>query len=186
MGERLLSNDSTTGGYLAPTGESPPYDADLERLISRWIRGVTGLDTALVYPRWTDPQKAIPQKGKTWCAFGITTIPDGDSPAFIQSEESTEQWIHETVEVLCCFYGPQGMSVAAQFKSAMLVPQNNAELNKSGLTLQQCGRIYNLPELINNQWVRRYDLSIQLRRKVIRTYNVKSFLDGDVTISTGE
>lgn len=181
-----MSDDSTKAGYLLPVGDLPPYDADLERLISRWIRGVTGLETSLVYPRWTDPQKTIPKNGTTWCAFGITTVPDGDSPAFIQSEENTEQWVHETIEVLCCFYGPLGMTVAALFKSGILVPQNNAQLNKSGLTLKHCGSIYNLPELINNQWVRRYDLSIQLRRKVVRTYNVKSFLDGDVTLSIGE
>lgn len=73
-GERRLSNDSTTAGYLTPVGDSPPYDEDLERLISRWIRGVTGLAATLVYPRWTDPQKQIPKNGTT----GARSV----SPAF--------------------------------------------------------------------------------------------------------
>lgn len=175
-----MSNDSTVAGYLTPIGDAPAYDQELEREISRWIRGITGLDKSLVYPRWTDPQTQIPKNGTTWCAFGITTVPDGDSPAFIQSDESAEQWTHETIEVLCCFYGPQGMYVATLFRSGLLVSQNNAQLNESGLTLQQCGRIYNLPELINNQWVRRYDLSIQLRRKVIRTYGIKTLVEAPV------
>lgn len=175
-----MSNDSTSAGYLTPTGSEPAYDEELERLISRWIRGVTGMDKSVVFPRWTDPQIQIPANGTTWCAFGITAIPDGDSPADIQLEDGAEQWTHETIEVLCCFYGPQGMSTATLFRSGLLVSQNNARLNESGLTLQQCGRIYNLPELINNQWVRRYDLSIQLRRKVIRTYGIKTLVEAPV------
>jgi hypothetical protein len=39
----------------------------------------------------------------------------------------------------------------------------------------------NLPELINNQWVRRYDLHITLRRKIIRSYGINSLLSAPVT-----
>ena len=46
--------------------------------------------------------------------------------------------------------------------------------------------IRNLPELINNQWVRRYDLAVTLSRKNTRTYNVKSVVDPNVTIVTGD
>jgi hypothetical protein len=46
--------------------------------------------------------------------------------------------------------------------------------------------VLNLPELINNQWVRRYDLSVQLRRKVIRTYDIKTVIETDNPITTGD
>lgn len=173
MGERLLSNDSTTAGYLTPVGDSPAYDMDLERLISRWIRGLTRLDATLVYPRWTDPQKTIPKNGSTWCAFGITGIQEDFNPAYLQGAESAEQWSHETVSLTLCFYGPQGQATATRFRDGVLVPQNNDELNRAGLTFMQQGRILNLPELINNQWVRRYDISVDLRRKIIREYGIK-------------
>jgi ribosomal protein L13E len=53
-------------------------------------------------------------------------------------------------------------------------------LNRSGLTFLQMGRILNLPELINNQWVRRYDISVDLRRKITRQYNIQSLVDAPV------
>lgn len=42
------------------------------------------------------------------------------------------------------------------------------------------------PELINQQWLRRYDITVKIRRKVTRTYNIKSIVDGNVAISTGD
>lgn len=175
-----MSNDSTTPGYLTPTGNGPAYDEELERLLSRWIRGVTGLDKNVVFPRWTDPQIQIPKNGTTWCAFGITGVQEDANPAYIQGDESAAQWSHETVDTLCCFYGPRGMSVATQFRDGLFVSQNNDALKAIGLTLLDCGRIFNLPELINNQWVRRYDIAVRLRRKVIREYGIKSLVEAPV------
>ncbi|EAQ6363604.1 hypothetical protein DEI78_13110 [Salmonella enterica subsp. enterica serovar Oranienburg] len=182
-----MSNDSTAHGYLTPVGDSPQYDEALEREISRWIRGVSGLPAALVFPRWTDPQPQIPNNGVTWCGFGVTSIPLPVNPASVQIDENTsEQWEWERVTVICCFYGPQGASRASTFRAGLFIEQNNAELNRAGLSLSEIGNIYNLPELINNQWVRRYDITITLNRKTIRTYNIKSIVDGNVAISTGD
>lgn len=177
-----MSNDSTARGYLTPVGDLPQYDEALEREISRWIRGVSGLPAALVFPRWTDPQPQIPNNGVTWCAFGITTVPQPLSQSDVQvSEEQSEQWTWEQVTVICCFYGPLGANTASTFRAGIFVEQNNAELNRSGLSLVEAGTIYNLPELINNQWVRRYDLTITLSRKNIRTYNVGTLQDAPVS-----
>ena len=182
-----MSNDSTTAGYLTTIGDVPSYDSDLEREVSRWIRGVTGIDTSLVYPRWTDPQPQIPKNGTTWCEFGITTLPGTAPPANIQiSDEQSEQWTWEQVSVICCFYGPQGASVATLFRAGLYVEQNNAELNRSGLSLVDVGTIYNLPELINNQWVRRYDITVTLSRKNVRTYGIKTILEPNSIINTGD
>ncbi len=183
-----LSNDSTAPGYLTSVGSSPEYDEKLERQISRWIRGVTGLGAKLVFPRWTDPQPSIPKNGITWCAFGVTTMPRGGTPANVQiSEAQSEQWTWEQVTVICCFYGPGGAATASGFREGIYVDQNASALQRdAGMYLIDAGTIYNLPELINNQWVRRYDLTVTLSRKNIRTFNVKSIVDGNVTISTGE
>ncbi|WP_455769623.1 phage neck terminator protein, partial [Serratia ficaria] len=67
-----------------------------------------------------------------------------------------------------------------QFRDGLFVSQNNDELQAIDLTLLDCGRILNLPELINNQWVRRYDIAVRLRRKVIRQYGIKSLVDASV------
>lgn len=182
-----MSNDSTARGYLTPVGDSPEYDEELEREISRWIRGVSGLTVKHVLPRWTDPQQQIPKNGTTWCAFGITTVPLPGMPANVQVDENTsDQWAWESVTVILCFYGPQGASTATTFRAGLFVEQNNTELNRVGLSFSDAGTIYNLPELINKQWVRRYDLTVTLTRKTIRTYNIKSIVEPNVTISTGD
>ncbi|AUG99748.1 hypothetical protein CWC46_07880 [Prodigiosinella confusarubida] len=183
-----MSNDSTAPGYLTPVGDAPEYDEELEREISRWIRGVTGIDAKLVFPRWTDPQSSIPKNGITWVGFGITTNPLPDTPANVQvSEENSEQWTWEQVTVLCCFYGPHGSGMASLFRAGIAVEQNQDTLRQAaGLSLLEFGEIFNLPELINNQWVRRYDITVTLLRKNTRTYNVKSILIPNVEIITGD
>ncbi|HAN8704328.1 TPA: hypothetical protein IGN17_002513 [Escherichia coli] len=182
-----MSNDSTTSGYLTAAEDGPKYDEELEKEISRWIRGVSGLPTERVFPRWTDPQQAIPKNGTTWCAFGLNAVPLPGQSANIQNNDSqSEQWAWEKVTVICCFYGPNGARRATTFRSGLFIEQNNTELNRYGLTLEDVGTIYNLPELINNQWVRRYDLTVTLTRKTIRTYNIKSIVDAAVTIDTGD
>lgn len=180
-----MSNDSTEPGYLIPVGTEPDYDQELERQISRWIRGVTGLAAEMVYPRWTDPQPAIPKNGSTWAAFGISTVPLPGMPANVQiSEDDSEQWLWEQIVVLCCFYGPQGAALAARFRDGLYVEQNQTALRSAaGLSLVDAGTIYNVPELINKQWVRRYDITVTLVRKNTRTYNIKSIVDGNVKIT---
>ncbi|EPA3167016.1 hypothetical protein ACQ26G_004186 [Yersinia enterocolitica] len=171
-------NASTHSGFLTPTSTFLDYDQQLERQISRWIRSVSALPTEMVFPRWTDPQPKIPSLGATWCAFGITEIQEDAYPAFVGAGDDTEaQWLHEVITVICCFYGPEGARTATLFRSGLYVPQNNAELNHLGLTFKECGRLLSAPELINNQWQRRYDLTVSLCRKTVREYAIKSLLD---------
>lgn len=183
-----MSNDSTAPGYLTPVGDTPEYDEELERQISRWIHGVTGMAVKNIYPRWTDPQSSIPKNGVTWCGFGITTMPRPVNTANVQiSEDESEQWSWENVSVLCCFYGPKGAGTAALFREGIFIEQNADALRRAaGLSLLDAGAIFNLPELINNQWVRRYDITVTLSRKNTRTYNVKSVVDPDVEIISGD
>lgn len=175
-----MSNDSTTAGYLTPTGPPPLYDEELEREISRWIRAVSGLPAKMVFPRMTDPQTQIPQNGTTWCGFSISDFNQDAYPALIAGGESSQQWDHESLNILCCFYGPAGQQTATRFRAGIFISQNNDELKRLGLTLWQCGKMYNVPELINNQWVRRYDITVILRRKVIREYGIKSLTSAPV------
>ncbi|EPH6016721.1 phage neck terminator protein, partial [Yersinia enterocolitica] len=53
-------------------------------------------------------------------------------------------------------------------------------LVRMGLSLARCSRINPFPELINNKWVRRFDITIKLRRKVIREYGIKSLTSAPV------
>lgn len=91
------------------------------------------------------------------------------------------------IQVLLCFYGPGGSAMATRFRDGIFIEQNSDTFRRiSGLSLVDAGDIRNLPELINNQWVRRYDVTVTLSRKNTRIYNVKSIVGPNVTIVTGD
>lgn len=188
MGELPLSNNtSNERGWLTPTSGDPDYDEALDRLLSQWMRNVSGLPSKMVRPRWQKDQPALPPVDENWCAFGVIEWPIDNSPAFTrQTDTGSELWRHETFEAMASFYGPAGMKFAGIFRDGVSIEQNNAELNRMGLSLGDVSSITPFPELINQQWVRRYDMTVRLRRKVIREYNIKSIVDGNVAISTGD
>ncbi|MCT8354041.1 phage neck terminator protein [Photorhabdus kayaii] len=175
-------SDSTQPGWLTPVS-APVYDREIERKLSRWISSVSGLPGKMMFPKWqpNDETRVFPANDTNWCAFGISSMVSDDTPAFVnQTDESTELWRHEKIECLISFYGPAGQHHCTQFRDGITVSQNNAELNQVGLSLSHYGRIFSAPELINNQWVRRYDMTIILRRKVVREYGVKSLVEAPV------
>ena len=179
-----MSNDSTTTGYLTPTGNAPLYDEPLERELSRWVRAITGLPAGMVRPRWTPEQAAQPAASVNWCGFGITGFEADAGPALVQGDENSELWRHEVVECMASFYGPGSQGIASIFRDGVSVPQNNhAMTDITALSLADCSGLTAFPELINNQWVRRYDVTVRLRRKVIRTYGIKPLAEaGQITI----
>jgi hypothetical protein len=134
----------------------------------------------------TDPQSKIPANGK----HGAVSISPRCLAQVCQQmsrSAKSEQWAWENIQALFCFYGPGGSAMATRFRDGMFVEQNSDTFRRiSGLSLVDAGEIRNLPELINNQWVRRYDLTVTLSRKNTRTYNVKSVVDPNVTIVTGD
>jgi len=176
-----VSNSSTSPGYLTPVSVPQAYDEALERELSQWVRALSGLSAGMVRPRWTPTQAAVPAADVNWCGFGITGISADDSPAFVrQTDDSNQMWRHEVIETLASFYGPASQSVATLFRDGLTVEQNNATLNGNGLSLADYSELIAFPELINNQWVRRYDITVRLRRKVIREYGIKSILSAPV------
>ncbi|CAI1593575.1 phage neck terminator protein [Serratia fonticola] len=177
----MSNNSSTEPGYLTPLAQGPEYDEELERLLSRWVLGVSGLPVGMVRPRWTPEQAAQPAPEVNWCAFGISLIPADANVAFEnQQEESSELWRHEAIECLATFYGPGSQRISTQFRDGVALTQNNDELKAVGLSLGSVGDIIPFPELINNQWVRRYDITVRLRRKIIREYGIKSIVEAPI------
>ncbi|SPP31657.1 hypothetical protein ARAF_0799 [Arsenophonus endosymbiont of Aleurodicus floccissimus] len=98
-----------------------------------------------------------------------------------QNDEYTELWQHETLTCIASFYGKNDMVYVARFRDGIMLSQNNAELNKSNLTLGSYSQINAFLELINNQWVNRFDIIVHLRRKVVCRYHIKSVTDAHVT-----
>lgn len=179
---RLSNNTSTERGWLIPTSGDPDYDEALDRLLSQWMRNVSGLSAGMVRPRWQKEQPPLLPVETNWCAFGVIGWSGDDSPAFTrQTDDGSQLWRHETIECMASFYGPAGMVYASRFRDGISVPQNNAALNALGLSLGDYTGLTPFPELINQQWVRRYDMTVHLRRKVVREYGIKSLVEAPVT-----
>jgi hypothetical protein len=182
-----VTNTSATGGYLVPSSPPPAEDDGLEDQIKLMIQGITGFDPNFVRPRWQPTPPKQPPANANWCAFGVTRQ-DPDTYASIVHDgtgDGTDTAIrHETIEILASFYGPAGQGYAAMLRDGLMIPQNREALYANGMALYDAMEIIAAPDLTNTQWIRRYDLTVRLRRRVERTYPVLNLLSAEGTIET--
>lgn len=180
-------NDSSTGGYLVPLVTNPPdEDLELDRKLVRMVAGISGIETGLVRPRWQPTTPKQPEPAVTWCAVGITVQTPDDGPAMIHESagDGTDTYQrHERIELLCTFYGPSAKGAAQQLADGISVPQNREALAVDDMAFVGAGEIRAVPELVNEIWIRRYDITLTLRRKVERTYPVLNLESADGSIA---
>ena len=182
-----MANTSATGGYLAPTAPVPLEDDALDDLLQELVAGVTGLPGAMVRPRWQATVPKQPEPTENWCALGIPRQQNDAGPA-IQHDgdgDGSDEYIrHQQIELLCSFYGPAAKGYAQRLADGMAIPQNNEQLASNGMKFVRASDIQAAPTLINQQWNRRYDLTLTLRRKITRTYPVLNLLSAEVQSTT--
>lgn len=182
-----MANTSATGGYLAPTAPVPPEDDALDDLLQELVAGVTGLPGAMVRPRWQTTVPKQPEPSENWCAIGVNRQANDASPA-IQHDgdgDGGDDYIrHQEIDLLCSFYGPAGKGYAQRLADGMSIPQNSEQLAVNGMKFVRASDIQPAPALINQQWNRRYDLTLTLRRKITRTYPVLNLLSAEVQSTT--
>ncbi|ABS68866.1 putative bacteriophage protein [Xanthobacter versatilis] len=174
-------NDSSTGGYLAPSGPVA-QDAALEDQIQAAIVGITGLSGPRVKPAWQPNPPAKEDLTVDWCAYRITSIDPNWTGAIVhhpEGEGTDELRRHETVEVLCNFYGPNASAFACVFRDGLLIPQNMETLQAQGIAFLEAGAIRAAPDFVNNQWVQRQDLLVRFRRMTSRTYQIRNVLSAE-------
>ncbi|SAL25758.1 phage neck terminator protein [Caballeronia telluris] len=183
-----MANDSSTGGYLQPVVASPPIeDAALDAIFQQMIVGLTGIPGAMVRPRWQPVTPKMPEPNQNWCAIGVTEIEQDARPAFVHvpdTDGTDKLYRHEILTLLASFYGPSAMQYAAQARDGIYVEQNHGMLTLNSMGLVDVGKMTAAPELINQQWLRRFDLSFRVRRQVVRTYSVLNVLSSDSTLNT--
>lgn len=180
-----MPNDSTAAGYLQPVGGAPLEDSALDAIFQQMIVGLTGLPGNMVRPRWQPTVPKQPEPNVNWCAVSVMDIEPDPNPYEQQNDDGSESFIrHEILPVLCSFYGPSAMSYAAQARDGIYVSQNNAMLDQHEMGLVEASRITPAPDLVNQQWVRRYDLTIRVRRRVVRTYQILDILSAQATVDS--
>lgn len=180
-----MANSSTTGGYLAPIAISPPLeDAELEALFLGFIAGVSGLPPNLVRTHWPAAGVEPPAQSDTWCLMDIRaqTADAGPVVAHDPAGEGSDSYVrHEDIEVLCSMFGPNALRHAALLRDGAAVPQNREPLLAQGMAVGGAGPILARHELVNQQWIRQFDMTLHFTRRVTRIYPVLNLLSAQVT-----
>lgn len=180
-----MPNTSATGGYLVTTTTAPAYDGDLDRLIQQMVVGITGLAGTMVRPRWQPTPPKQPEPSVDWCAIGVQSVTPDDGPAIVHDGTGNGTDTvnrHEDIEFAASFYGPHGLANATLLRDGFSLPQNTEAIGAAGLLYVGTSMITPAPALVNEQWVRKYDLRFTLRRHVSRTFPVLNLLSAVGTI----
>lgn len=182
-------NTSSTGGYLRPSPTPAPLEgAELENFFQSVIVGVTGLDSTLVRPRWQPSPPAIPDKGTVWIAFGFH---DESADTYVWLGElsdgsATQLQNQEQFAVLCSVYGTGAGSdakkVAKILRDGLQIPQNREPMFQNGMGLVEVTAPVPVPVLVKQDWLYRLDMSIRVRRAVVRQYQILTIESAQVEL----
>lgn len=185
-----IPNTSATGGFLAPLGALPVYDLALTQAVGATVAGITGLDRNSVRPRWQPKPPAQPPKASDWCALGATNIEWDDNPSIVHNSEAdgglgtSTMYIGETLSLMASFFGPNSSAMTSRLKFGLQLSQNQEAMLEFGLVYKTCGIVTNASELINEEWVGRYDLPFVIVRRAAYTYATRNLveIDGRIVI----
>jgi hypothetical protein len=172
----MSGNTSSTGGYILPLTVAVDDEA-LEDALQSFVRGVTGLDGSLVRPRWQPQPPPQPAPTVNWAAVGIINVTPIGNWGFVGHilGKSTIQR-HEELEVLTSFYGPNSGRYSGIFRDGALFKQNFEELLLFGVKLLSIGNTMHSPELINEQYIQRSDVTMRLARQIDRDYPIEDIV----------
>lgn len=178
-------SDSTAAGILPPVtpGPEPLEDQALDRFLQQYVAALTGIDGALVRPRWQTEPPNQPDIGTTWIALGVSIIRGDTNAAEIHAADGAASTIYrnEELEVLISTFGPGAGAAWARLRDGLAVEQNRAYLSAAGFGLIELTDCISAPAFINERWQRRLDSTLRLRRGVTRRFPVLSLAALDAT-----
>lgn len=183
----MSDNTSATGGYIIDRFPGPPSGEAITQALQQMIVALSGLSGTLVRPRWQPMPPSQPQPDITWAAVGVIRVEADQYPAIIHEGS---RWLtgasgpgadrmqrHATLTVVASFYGPEAEACAAAVRDALYVPQNWEALHPLGLRLRTIEDLARNAEIINQQFIDRFDVRLELRQQFERVYPVLN-LDG--------
>jgi hypothetical protein len=185
------ATDSTSAGYITPSIDVTLSDDGLADALWRMGVGITGLPENMVRPRFQPDPPDMPENDQDWCAIGVTDVdPPGSRPELIHDDKAdggkgaTLMRGYETMSVMASFYGPNAMGYATRLRDGLQMAQNRDEMQADGsLNLLWVGTIRNVSDNQNTTFRNRFDLTIRLRHRFERTYNVRNIVEIQGTIS---
>lgn len=177
-------------GYVAPSGITGELnDLFLKRFLQTMVVGITGMNPAMVRPRWQPNPPNQPSFDTDWAAIGeVNTVPD----AYASVAHSTDMdgngidtaARNEVMDILCSFYGPDAQANSKLLVNGLSVEQNRIAMTLNGFGLLSVGQEVQVPALIKERWVPGWDVPFRIRHLQIYTYPSPNLVSAEVGIST--
>lgn len=167
---------SATGGTLYGTHatlQGVPFE-DFMQSVFVALLGFTG---DKVRPRWQPNPPKLPSPNIDWCAFGITDAKtDGSAFQSIDKNDIASMKRQETFTITASLYGVNALDNTSALRDGLEVSQNREAMFHNGIAYIGDDGIQRAPELINDLWYNRIDISLRFAREIRKTYNVLSVL----------
>jgi hypothetical protein len=178
------TNNSATGGYLLPAEQAPEFaPLTLEQFLQTLIVGVSGFPGELVRPKWQIQPPKQPDATINWISIGLSED-DSDTNAYNQADaEGNNTFMRmEALTLQCSFYGPFSYEIGKLVRDGLQIPQNLEALQKANMAFVSTGKMVRAPDLVNERWINRWEMSIYLRREIQRVYPILTFVSASGTL----
>lgn len=171
-----MTNNSSTGGYLAPTYPALPDGLTLDQFVNTIIAGMTGLAGQNVRPRFQQNPPKTPDVDFNWCAFkNQNFLTDANAYVEVMDDATTKLVEHEQFDIFCSFYGPLAEDLARAFRTGFQISQNREPMFKANMGFKGHSAIIPADELINERWFQRRDVTVTIVRQIQPLYEILSF-----------
>lgn len=184
-----MTNNSSTGGYLVPSSSSPLDDDAFMDFMGDVFAGVTGLDRNLVRPRWQLDPPAFPDFATDWLAFGVAST---TFDAFAYEARDLDPAVdadilqrNQTMDIDCSFFGPHADGVAGLLKDGLSITQNREAMFLASVAVVGTGDLARAPVFQKERWLNRTDMTVTIRRQIIRVYPILYLLSAAGSVSGG-
>ena len=173
----MTGNTSATGGYLSPTDEAIPGGLSLEDFLVSIVQQITGISGDLVRPLWQAEPPKQPDITVDWVAVGLKDIHTKSLDAYVEQQDDGGATLqqHEFVDLFCSFYGPNSVTYSTRFRDGLKISQNREQLLLAGMGVKDISGITRLPELVNNRWNDRRDITVTIAYELNRVYQILYF-----------
>lgn len=168
---------SATGGYLSPTTQLLPGGLTLVQYLQAVIVGITSLPGDLVRPGWQANPPKRPDISVNWCSFSVMVM-SPDANAYVEEKadgSGQKMQRHEVIQLVCRFYGPLCQDFAGVLRDGLQLSQNRDSLSAGNMGFQGTSETVFVPELLNERFFQRCDITVFLTRQINRDYQVLSF-----------